>query len=198
MAEVRMAVDGVDGPRRIVGYGAVFNSLSQDLGGFREIVLPGFFDEVLLDDVRCLNNHDPNQLLGRTASGTMTIRQDELGLRFDTLSPDTSYGHDLQILIDRGDVDQSSFGWFTKEDRWEERPDGTVIRYLVKAERLVDVGPVTFPAYTATSAQMRSMMGDVPEIPAGLRGATKSADSGDDQGQASLDIKRRRLDLVGL
>jgi len=128
----------------------------------------------------------------------LTIRQDELGLRFDAVAPDTGYGRDLLTLINRGDINQASFGWSTKEDRWEERPDGTIMRYLVKAERLYDVGPVTFPAYTGTNVQMRSLMGDVPEIPAGLRGATKSADSGDDQGQASLDIKRRRLELVGL
>lgn len=195
VAEIRAAE--IDGESRIVGYAAVYNSMSEDLGGFREIVLPGFFDDVLADDIRSLYNHNPNLVLGRTTNGTLSVGSDELGLRFTVTPPDTSYARDLATLLRRGDVNQTSFSWDTEEDRWEERPDGSIVRYLVKARRLYDVGPVTFPAYPMTSVQMRSMM-NIPEIPAGMRGA--SVPASDDQGppvdwQGRLDIQRRRLQL---
>ena len=68
--EVRAEQQG-EQPTRIIGYGSVFNSRSEPLWGFREIIKPGAFDDVLGDDIRGLFNHDPNFILGRSASGTL-------------------------------------------------------------------------------------------------------------------------------
>src|SRR5580698_6854255 len=95
--EVRAAADG----KSIEGYAAVFNSLSEDLGGFREVILPGAFKRALddSDDILCVLNHDKTQLLGRTSSGTCEVSQDEVGLRFRCAMPNTTLGRDLMEQI---------------------------------------------------------------------------------------------------
>ncbi|CAM8525464.1 HK97 family phage prohead protease [Enterobacter kobei] len=80
--EVRAEQQG-EQPMRIIGYGSVFNSRSEPLWGFREIIKPGAFDDVLGDDIRGLFNHDPNFILGRSTSGTLNVSVDDKGLRYD-------------------------------------------------------------------------------------------------------------------
>lgn len=154
LEHIELREDG-DTPE-IVGYAAVFNSLSEDLGGFREEIAPGFFDDVLGDDVRALFNHDPNYPLGRTAAGTLALEQDSRGLKVRISPPPTQWAEDLQVSMRRGDVSQMSFGWYTEEDEWSKGKDGLVTRRLIKAERLLDVSPVTFPAYPQTSVEVRA------------------------------------------
>ena len=132
--EFRANKDGGNGVA--VGYGAVFNSLSENLGGFREIIAPGAFDDVLNDDTRALINHDANQVLGRTKSGTLRLSVDDTGLRYEVDLPDTSYARDLSVLMERGDVDQSSFGFMVETDSWAEDEDGRIIRTVEKISRL--------------------------------------------------------------
>lgn len=83
----------------IRGYAAVFNQLSEDLGGFRERVLPGAFKDCLAasPDVRCLFNHDPNAVLGRTKAGTLRLAEDNKGLHFDCDLPDTRTAAELVL-----------------------------------------------------------------------------------------------------
>lgn len=138
------------------GYAALYNSDSEDLGGFTERIAPGFFDGVLGDDVRALRDHTPSMVLGRTKSGTLTIGTDERGLWYEYTDPDTSYSRDLLKSMKRGDVDQSSFGFSVEKDNWEE-VDGRTIRTLLKAGRLYDVSPVTYPAYPDTSVAQRGL-----------------------------------------
>ena len=156
--EVR-AVDGEDGERRIEGYAAVFEQESEDLGGWREVIMPGAFADAVSDDVRALFNHDPSLILGRTVSGTLDLAEDERGLRYAIQPPDTRYAQDLLVSLERGDVDQSSFGFRVIEDRWiqptDERP--YPVRVLHKVT-LFDVSPVTFPAYPTTTVAVRSMV----------------------------------------
>jgi HK97 family phage prohead protease len=144
--------------RTFTGYASVWNSLSVDLGGFREIVRDSAFDSSLTNenDVRFLINHDSNQVLGRTRSGTCTLSKDEKGLRVDCPLPDTSFARDLAVSMDRGDIDQMSFGFRAQEDAWNDRDasSGLPIRDLVQAD-LFDVSVVTFPAYPETSAECR-------------------------------------------
>lgn len=83
--EVRAEQQG-EQPMRIIGYGSVFNSRSEPLWGFREIIKPGAFDDVLGDDIRGLFNHDPNFILGRSTSGTLNVSVDDKGLRYDIVS----------------------------------------------------------------------------------------------------------------
>ncbi len=143
-----------DDSKEVVGHASVFNSLSEDLGGFREMVEPGSFDSVLQDDVRALFNHDPNMILARTKSGTLRLAVTEKGLEYRFDAPDTTAGKDLIVSLQRGDIDQSSFGFRVAEDEWEER-DGEVVRRIKKFERLFDVSPVVFPAYPDTDVAKR-------------------------------------------
>lgn len=146
-------------PTHIIGYGAVFNTKSELMWGFREIIMPGAFDNVLNDDVRGLFNHDPNFILGRSTAGTLSLSVDEHGLKYDITAPDTPTIRDLVIApLKRGDITQSSFAFQVARngDDWYENDDGVVIREIHKISRLYDVSPVTYPAYQAASSTTRN------------------------------------------
>jgi len=142
--------------RTITGYAAIYNSDSEDLGGFIERMAPSSFDGRLQDDVRVLFNHDNNLVLGRTISGTATLEVDEKGLRYTCQLPDTTYAKDLIELMERGDVTQSSFAFTIEDESWEERADGMLIRTVKKVGQLYDVSPVTYPAYTEATSGLRT------------------------------------------
>ncbi|MCG5239534.1 HK97 family phage prohead protease [Azospirillum doebereinerae] len=148
------------GARRLVGHAAVFNQLSDDLGGFREQIAAGAFAEAIgKDDVRALFNHDPNFVLGRTASNTLTLAEDARGLLIDIVMPDTQTVRDLVVApIERGDVSQMSFAFGVRPggQDWAKDDEGRNIRTL-KRLRLFDVSPVTFPAYPQTDVAVRSL-----------------------------------------
>lgn len=141
--------------RTIRGYASVFNSLSEDLGGFREIIAPGAFSDVLNDDVRALYNHSPDYLLARTSNGTLQIGQDERGLWYEFEAPNTSYANDIIELMKRGDLRESSFGFIVAKDSWRMR-DGKPFRTIEKVGSLLDVSPVVYPAYPAATSGLRS------------------------------------------
>ena len=149
--ELKAAVEG----RTVEGYASVFNSMSEDLGGFREIILPGAFSEVLDNDVRALYNHDSNYLLARTTSGTLELKEDDKGLYYRFEMPNTSYGNDMLELFRRGDLSQSSFGFTVEKDSWRME-EGQHVRYIERVGSLFDVSPVVYPAYTAASSGLRS------------------------------------------
>tara|TARA_R110002167_G_scaffold262095_2_gene468777 strand:+ start:786 stop:1634 length:849 start_codon:yes stop_codon:yes gene_type:complete len=136
------------------GYAAVFNSVSEDLGGFVEYIEPRAFDNVMDNDVRALFNHDFNYLLGRTSAGTLKIWTDERGLGYEAQLPDTSYAKDLAVLMERGDVTQSSFAFMVDQDRWEVDDEGNYTRYIESVSRLIDVSPVVLPAYQAATSEL--------------------------------------------
>ncbi len=150
--------------REVVGYASVFvdsdgrAALSENLGGFREKIDPKAFDSVLDNDVRALFNHDPNLILGRTTAGTLKLSVDERGLKYSFTAPDTSYGRDLMISLERGDVSQSSFGFIVEEDSWDEDSEGATIRTIKKVGRLLDVSPVTYPAYPDAQVGKRNFL----------------------------------------
>ncbi|SEN79994.1 HK97 family phage prohead protease [Lihuaxuella thermophila] len=157
LMEIRM-IDEENSPK-ITGYAAVFNELSENLGGFREQIAPGAFAKTIQTaDVRALWNHDPNFVLGRNKSGTLQLAEDERGLRIEIIPPDAQWAKDLIASMKRGDVDQMSFGFRTVEDVWEAKGKEN-IRTLKEVE-LFDVSIVTYPAYPQTSVQARSLMGD--------------------------------------
>ncbi len=148
-----------DRPKSIRGYAAKFNVLSENLGGFREQIAPGAFDDVLEDDVRALINHDPNLILGRTVAKTLAIGQDETGLWYEAQLPATQAARDLAESISRGDVSQSSFAFSVASggDDWQEDEDGRVVRTVKKIGRLYDVSAVTYPAYPEATVGMRAL-----------------------------------------
>ena len=138
-----------DGSTTITGHAAVFNQMSSDLGGFREVIAPGAFTDALNKetlDCRCLINHDPNLLLARSSSGTLQLKETEKGLSYSFSVPDTTYGRDILISMERGDISQSSFAFTILEDSWETTEDGEV-RTINKIRDLWDTSIVTYPAY---------------------------------------------------
>lgn len=145
---------------RILGYGSVFDSRSELMWGFREIIRPGAFDSVLNDDVRALFNHDPNFILGRSTSGTLSLSVDDKGLRYEITAPETQTIRDLVLApMQRGDITQSSFAFRVARDGddWYQDDEGVLIREINQISRLLDVSPVTYPAYQAADSAVRSM-----------------------------------------
>ncbi len=148
-----------DGKRRIVGHAAVFNQLSEDLGGFREQIAPGAFaDAIKTDDVRALFNHNPDHVLGRNMAGTLQLSEDSRGLAIEIDPPDTQLARDLLVSMERGDINQMSFGFSVRPNgqNWAKDDSGQVVRTLTKV-RLFDVSPVTFPAYPQTDVAARDL-----------------------------------------
>ena len=143
---------------KIDGYAAVFNSMSEQLPGFREIILPGAFDRALKEshDVRALVNHDPNQIIGRTKSGTLKLSVDEKGLRAE-IYPDMQDPDAAKTVrrIQRGDLDGMSFAFRTIKDQWRTE-EGEEVRELLDLE-LLDVSVVAYPAYSATQVSARAL-----------------------------------------
>ena len=144
-------------PLRFEGYAAKFNTLSEDLWGMKEKIAPGAFTETIQKaDVRALLNHNPNYVLGRTKAGTLELEEDEKGLRMVNTPPDTQWVRDLAISVERGDIDQMSFGFRTIKDSWDESKK-IPVRTLEQVD-LKDVSIVTFPAYKTTKVQTRELM----------------------------------------
>lgn len=140
----------------VVGYGAVFNTESNDLGGFYEVISPSAFDGRTDDDVRFLLNHDPNFIFGRTTAGTLNLSTDTMGLRYEVTLPDTQSAKDLYTSLERGDITQSSFAFMVEEDSWEQ-VDDRIVRTINKVSRLYDVSAVVYPAYEEASVGLRSL-----------------------------------------
>ncbi|MCX5592804.1 HK97 family phage prohead protease [Alcaligenes endophyticus] len=180
-----------NGPATIVGYGATFNARSSLLfGSFYEEVAPGAFDDVMNDDVRALFNHDPNFVLGRTVSGTLSLSLDSRGLAYTITPPDTQTVRDMVLApLQRGDVSGSSFRFRVAADGDEWRREGDmVVRTIHRFGGLLDVSPVTYPAYGDSYAAQRSLE------------AWQHADARELAGKAISERRARErfLDLINL
>jgi HK97 family phage prohead protease len=144
--EQREVAETEDVTTTIVGHAAVFDKLSENLGGFQERINKNAFDDVLDNDVRAFFNHDPNHLLARSTSGTLRLSTDNEGLKYEFDVPDTTTGRDLLVSMKRGDITQSSFAFTVEDDSWEVE-NGMDVRTINKVKRLYDVSPVSIPAY---------------------------------------------------
>lgn len=139
----------------IEGYFAVFNSPYQLWEGCEEVIAPGAFDDTLDGDIRALTNHDTRLVLGRTKSGTLTLREDGKGLWGSIeINGNDQDAVNTHSRCERGDVDQASFGFFIESETREVLEDGTV-RYTINKVQLLEVSVVTFPAYEETSVSAR-------------------------------------------
>jgi HK97 family phage prohead protease len=145
----------VEGVAAVVG-------IRTSLGWFDEVIEPGAFTDALASpdlDCRCLKNHDSNLLLARhranNAENTLELfitTDQHLGFRYTT--PNRTWAIDLQNELETGDVDQCSFQFTIEEEKWTWAEPGSTdddLRTITKVGRLLDVGPVTFPAYRDTS-----------------------------------------------
>jgi Escherichia/Staphylococcus phage prohead protease len=186
--EVRAAAEGSDSAGTIIGYAAVYGSISEDLGGWREMLMPGAFTDVLATnpDVRMPFLDHEGLPVGRTTAGTLRLSEDKTGLALEVDVPDTERGRELILAVQRGDVNQCSFRFIIlPEDReWVYPDDELPLRQVNRIDELWDVCLVTFPAYSATTAGVRSLDSEPPEpIPA------------DPRELAHVDLRRRRLRL---
>jgi HK97 family phage prohead protease len=156
-----------DGTRTIKGLAAPFNSKSVDMG-FIEIIKPGAFTRTLKDnpDVLMLRDHKQELLLGRTKSGTLTLRETSKGLEFECQLPNNSDGDNLAVSLKRGDIDSCSFGFNVMSDSWAD-VDGQLVRTLLDID-LFECSVVSFPAYPDSTAALRS-------LPAELRSLLQTA-----------------------
>lgn len=178
-AELRAQTDVSSGARTLSGYAALFNSRSEDLGGWKEVISPGAFSKSLSSspDVMLLRDHDTSILLGRTTSRTLQLNEDATGLRFTCQLPATSQANDLVVSIQRGDLSGCSFGMVCTRASSSYDPDGTRIRTIHEAE-LFDVSVVANPAYTETSIALRSVPVEIRSlIDAETKSAEKRADA---------------------
>lgn len=156
--EYRAKEDGTGGTLR--GYALKFGSV-YDMGWFTEEVDRRALDEADMSDVRVLLNHDPNQILGRTAAKTARVGVDKVGLWYEVELPDSPNGQNARVAIERGDITQSSWGFmlrYTKDsngDRWEKK-DGKEHRVLTDVKAVFDASPVTFPANPDTTVAKRN------------------------------------------
>lgn len=159
--EVRVEEREGEGPT-IVGHAAVFDRPVEIFPGFREVVRAGAFAKTIREaDIRALFNHDPNYVLGRNRASTLTLEEDDKGLSYRISAPETDTIRDLVLEpIKRGDISGSSFSFRAIRTH---REDGGDLRELQEV-RLFDVGPVTFPAYPQTDAQLRSVLAECESI----------------------------------
>lgn len=145
---------------KIEGYFAVFNSIYQIDDGLSESVAPGAFDDTLGDDIRALINHDSSLVLGRNTARTLDLRPDEHGLWGSiTINPNDQDAMNLYARVQRGDVDQCSFGFDILSEDYDVREDGSV-HWTIKKVRLYEVSVCTFPAYEETNVKARSAQRD--------------------------------------
>lgn len=146
--------DEKTGTLRFRGRPWVYNQMSEDMGGWQEVIDPGAATRTLgrNPDVRFLLNHDANLLLARTTSGTLRLSEDDEGGIAEADMANVSYARDLAELIERGDLTQMSFGFWITSDDWT----GNLHRVREFDLDGGDVSAVTFPAFPQTSAQLRS------------------------------------------
>jgi len=147
-SEIRSTGNG-----QIIGHAAVFDSETTIGGAFSEVIRKGAFARAIREkqDVRMLWNHDSNFLLGRTKSGTLTLEEDSVGLKFVCDLPDTQIGRDVRTLIKRGDASGCSFAFVPRKEKWN---DDTDVREILDCD-LYDTSVVTYPAYGGTDVSAR-------------------------------------------
>ena len=141
--------------KRIEGYFAVFNSVYEITPDMTESVAPGAFSKTLDGDVRALIDHETMYVLGRNQAGTLELREDDKGLWGSILiNPNDQDAMNLYSRVERGDVNQCSFGFEILSEETDFRDDGTV-HFTITEVRLHEVSVCTFPAYAETSVQAR-------------------------------------------
>ncbi len=171
----------------VSGYAARFNEISEDLGGYREFISPGAFDDVLADpttDVRALINHEGVPLAryrGGREDNTLELTVDDEGLRYSfDLNLAQPESRSLAAAMSRGDIDQSSFRFQAQDGSKFSEEERGLVRDVFRLSSLRDVSIVTFPAYPTTSAEVKRSLAEAQET----------------SGCADLDKARREADAA--
>ncbi|MGP4038338.1 HK97 family phage prohead protease [Gracilibacillus sp. D59] len=153
IAKLKTRAEEGESPK-ITGYAAVFNSKTTIGDFFEEIIEPGAFSQALSEnnDVRALFNHNWDNVLGRSKSGTLSLEEDDRGLKFEIELPNTSLGRDLAESMERGDINQCSFGFFATEETWDYSVE-PALRTIHEVE-LFEISIVSIPAYDDTEAAL--------------------------------------------
>jgi len=175
MSEFRSDSADVSGAEMsdLVGHAAVFDvetEIQGYFGSFRESIAQGAFTASIReqDDVRALFNHDPNQVLGRTHTATLKLKEDSIGLHCRISPPNTQLGRDVSELVGRGDISQMSFGFIVRrEEIIDDENEEMIHRRILEAE-LYDVSPVTFPAFDVTDIGIEKNYRSSAEIFTGI------------------------------
>jgi HK97 family phage prohead protease len=177
--EVRAESDGMS----FTGYASVFNSPSEDLGGFVEYVAPGAFKRSLQsrNEVKLLWNHDSGEPLASLRGGTMQLVEDSRGLKVTASLPNTTRGRDIAELLRTKVIDSMSFGFNVIKDSWSANGQTRTLESV----RLFEVSIVSFPAYEATTAQVRSAQTINPDQ---LADALLKLESGEELDEANANL----------
>lgn len=147
--------NGVESDSNVIeGYAAVFNSPTDIGGWFTEVIAPGAFSKAITEngDIRALFNHDWNNVLGRTKSGTLRLSEDERGLKFEVDLPNTSVARDLAESLKRGDISQCSFGFIPTVEEWDYSVEPA--KRTINEVELFEVSVVSIPAYEDTEVAL--------------------------------------------
>jgi HK97 family phage prohead protease len=161
---------------KITGLAAPFNSqtmIGEKPWGFRESISPGAFAKTIQEaDVVLLYNHDSSKPLARKSAGTLTLRESDRGLEIEAQPPDTTHANDLRTDIKAGNIRGMSFGFEVIKEAWTDDDGNPADRWSgtqreLKEVKLIEVSPVTFPAYTDTQVTARDAVSAAREARGG-------------------------------
>jgi len=184
--EIR-AKNSEDEPSKIVGYAVKWGQRSNTIGyyyKFEERFEKGAFFDAINGDVIAAWNHDWNEILGRSTSGTLLLEEDDIGLRYEITMP--SWADKYVETVQRGDVTGSSFTFVPEVEEWDETNE--IALRTIKKAKLYEVSPVIFPAYPQSEAGVRSME-DVFEA------FQRSRNPSNDDFSKKINLMRKKLNL---
>ncbi|SFC52479.1 HK97 family phage prohead protease [Bacillus sp. UNCCL81] len=174
-------------PSKIFGYAVKWGERSNTIGyyyKFEERFEKGAFFDAINGDVIAAWNHDWNEILGRSTSGTLLLEEDDIGLRYEITMP--SWADKYVETVQRGDVTGSSFTFVPEVEEWDETNE--IALRTIKKAKLYEVSPVIFPAYPQSEAGVRSME-DVFEA------FQRSRNPSYDDFSKKIDLMRKKLNL---
>lgn len=183
--------------RKLSGYGIVYNRKAQIYEDLYEIIRPGAARKILEAnaDIKCCLNHNRERIFGRTKSGTLTLEENQTGVKYTALPPEAQWANDALVSIKRRDIDGSSFTFAVEPsgEKITKQSDGTFLREIFEFSRIGEMGPVTDPAYLDTTANVRSAKEEYETLTAELRTqleADKIAEK-----QRTLELRKKQLNL---
>lgn len=154
-----------DGGLVITGLGARYGHWYNVAGMFDERIVPGAIAKNLDEspDIRAMFNHDPNFLLGRTKSGSLTVSETRRGIQYEIkANPQDPQAVSVAEKVRRGDVDGASIMFRVTKDEWDEK--GRTPKRTITELQLIEVGPVVFPANDGATASLRSTLPDFDDL----------------------------------